>query len=113
MTDPRRTESSLLSTKTQLRALVLREAGLLASLSQQLEDRSEMGGRLVRRIDKAVEDINRPSSATTMEMMDRQGNLLGRSGTSRRSGKDDDVEEEDDVEAEDSTDDKDLDLMSE
>lgn len=73
-----------------------------------------MVGRLVRRIDKAVEDINRPSSsATTMEMMDRQGNLLGRSGTSGRSGKDDDVEEEDDVEAEDSTDDEDLDLMSE
>lgn len=114
MTDPGRTESSLLSTKTQLRALVLREAGLLASLSQQLEDHSKMVSRLVRRIDKAVEDINRPSSsATTMEMMDRQGNLLGRSGTSRRSGKDDDVEEEDDVEAEDSTDDEDLDLMSE
>ena len=114
MTDPGRTESSLLLTKTQLRALVLREAGLLTSLSQQLEDRSEMVGCLVRRIDKAVEDINRPSSsATTMEMMDRQGNLLGRSGTSGRSGKDDDVEEEDDVEAEDSTDNEDLDLMSE
>ena len=73
-----------------------------------------MVGCLVCRIDKAMEDVNRPSSsATTLEMMDRQADLLGRPRTSGRLGKDDDVEEEDDVEAEDSTDDKDQDLMSE
>ena len=115
LTDPRRTEFLLLSTRVHLRALALREKGLLISLSQQLEDRRDMVNRLVRRFDQAVEDVNRPSSsATTLEMVDRQGNLIARPGMLGKSGKAAEVEgEDDDVEAEGNTNDEDEDRMKE
>lgn len=96
--DPSQTVSSLLTNKSHLRLIVLREAGQLAALIQHLEDRREMADLLLARFDRRVEDIQQlaTGSSITQDMMDRQGNIDTCGGMSGKQGEDEENMEDED-----------------